>query len=48
MIFLTAILSFQCFDYICWVSRRALSRKNLVMRCWCGCLSEARCKWIAW
>jgi len=38
-----------CFDTVGWASERASGLlKNWVMRCWCGYLSEARCKWSAY
>ena len=40
----------QCFDTLGWVAGRASGpfKKNWVMRCWCGYLSGARCKRLAY
>ena len=44
--FLFLCCCFQCFDTVGWVSRKA-AHKNLVTRCWHGCLSTARCILLA-
>ena len=33
----------QCFDAVGWAAGRASGLYKTVVRCWCGCLSGARC-----
>ena len=42
-------LYLQCFDTVGWAGcqEEHLACKNWVMRCWCGCLSAARCSLFA-
>jgi len=43
-----SLLSFTVIDIIGWWQEEHLAHKNWVMKCWCGYLSGAKCKWFAY
>jgi len=45
---ITPFVTLQCLDSVGWAAGKASTHKNWVMRCWCGYLSGARCKWFAY
>ena len=47
-VYIASLECLQCFDTVGWVPGRASGLyRNWVMRCWCGYLSGARCRLLA-